>query len=164
MRENYQDMIREIGNNIYPLIVATDVEPGSVSGVGGIFSLYLEDGSMRRISPTSPEFEMLKNLAHLPLGLFTILSPHFLTPRSLPMNRLIGFQSKILEAINAASLGDLRISPALKLQGTTMLNITNSYIVQWLSNGYVTVADFETYTGEMFPYVDVNIKRAGESY
>ena len=43
MRVNYKDFIHNVGRNIYPLIIASDFEPG-FEGVGSSFTLYLKDG------------------------------------------------------------------------------------------------------------------------
>jgi hypothetical protein len=43
MRTNYKPYIHNVGRNIYPLIIASDFEPG-FEGVGSSFTLYLEDG------------------------------------------------------------------------------------------------------------------------
>lgn len=46
MRKNYAKMIEDVGKNIFPLIVVTDAEP-DYKGVGGVFKVYLRDGSMK---------------------------------------------------------------------------------------------------------------------
>ena len=172
MRENYRSMIAAIGNNIYPLIIASDSEPGSVSGVGGTFTLYLEDGSMKRVTPTSPLFELYKNLAHMPLGLFTIVSPYFLTPDAPTWQPAMrAMQAKVQDAITAAGLLDVaveggagvarrRLPESVREHSLKMLTITARYIRAWLAQGRVTVDDFQAYTREMIPYVEKNIKTA----
>ena len=47
-RSLYSSFIANVGKNIYPLIVATDVEPG-FSGVGSTFTLFLADGRTKKI-------------------------------------------------------------------------------------------------------------------
>lgn len=43
MRGEYKGFIYNVGRNIYPLIIASDFEPG-YEGVGSSFTLYLRDG------------------------------------------------------------------------------------------------------------------------
>ena len=51
-RSVYSSFISNVGKNIYPLIVATDVEP-NFSGVGSTFTLFLADGKILMISPST---------------------------------------------------------------------------------------------------------------
>jgi guanine deaminase len=52
MRDAYAKMIHAVGRNIYPLIVASDYEPG-FAGVGSTFTLFLADGTSKRIAVSS---------------------------------------------------------------------------------------------------------------
>ena len=58
-RRRYLENIRQVGRNIFPLIIASDDEPG-LEGVGGSYTLYLEDGTSERIVPVSRQYEMYK--------------------------------------------------------------------------------------------------------
>ena len=87
-RAEYGQNIRKVGRNVYPLIIARDTEPDQDradqgrQGLGGIFTLYLANGESRTIQPTPAAYERLKCLSHIPLGLFTILSPYFQDPEA----------------------------------------------------------------------------------
>jgi hypothetical protein len=120
-RANYKDMIYDIGRNIFPLIVALDNEP-SYEGIGSTFTLYLKDGSSRRIVPCPPEYEVYKGLSHISLGLFTFVSPYFRTPKGNPgwHRGLAGYLDKISVALKAARDvrgqgrgGQLTLTPSL---------------------------------------------------
>ena len=45
-RSLYSSFIANVGKTIFPLIVATDIEPG-FSGVGSTFTLFLADGKTK---------------------------------------------------------------------------------------------------------------------
>jgi len=47
MRENYAKMIASVGENIYPLIVATENESPALAGTGGVYKVYFRNGTMR---------------------------------------------------------------------------------------------------------------------
>jgi len=47
MRQNYAKMIAAVGENIYPLIVATDNESPALAGTGGVYKVYFRNGTMR---------------------------------------------------------------------------------------------------------------------
>ena len=57
-RDMYASFIQNVGRNIYPVIVASDHEPG-FSGVGSTFTLFLADGesifTCKRVVPRLQE-------------------------------------------------------------------------------------------------------------
>ena len=61
MRTEYKGFIHNVGRNIYPLIIASDFEPG-FEGVGSSFTLFLRDGTQHKI-PLSPPFRALGHQA-----------------------------------------------------------------------------------------------------
>ncbi|MEX2491257.1 MAG: hypothetical protein WD425_05790 [Nitrospirales bacterium] len=75
-KNNYQNFIRNVGQNIYPLIIASDYEPGK-EGVGSTYYLYRRDRPVETVTPTSVMYEMEKILAHIPMGVFFLISPYF---------------------------------------------------------------------------------------
>jgi hypothetical protein len=75
--ENYLEMIHSVGRNIFPFILATDNDPG-YKGVGAMFTLYLEDGSVRRTSKPPAAYEIYKTVSHIALTIYVIISPYFL--------------------------------------------------------------------------------------
>ena len=95
MRSNYSELIHKVGRNVYPVIIANDNE-SIYQGVGGSYTLYLENGTRKRTVPTSPDYEIHKNLSHIPLGLFTIISPYFYSKHNLEWkNKIKEFQEKV---------------------------------------------------------------------
>lgn len=64
MRENYSGFIHSVGRHVYPLILASDYEPG-FEGVGSSFTLFLRDGSQYKIAPTAhTDYETYKAVSH----------------------------------------------------------------------------------------------------
>ena len=61
-RDMYASFIQNVGRNIYPVIVASDHEPG-FSGVGSTFTLFLADGesvfTCKRVVPRLHESRLL---------------------------------------------------------------------------------------------------------
>lgn len=77
MRTNYSDFIHNVGENIYPLIIASDYEPG-FEGVGSTFTLFTKDGSQHKIAPTeSTDYEIYKAISHCALA--NLISKHLVT-------------------------------------------------------------------------------------
>ena len=82
-RSHYAEFIKLVGRNIYPLIIATDSDESGYSGVGTTFTLYLEDGSEKKIVPAlHSNYEIYKGISHVFLGIMVILSPYLNNPGS----------------------------------------------------------------------------------
>jgi len=80
-RANYANFIKNVGRNIYPLIIASDHDNEQGSGVGTTFTLYLEDGHELKITPAlSTYYEIYKCVSHTFLGLSVILTPFLNNP------------------------------------------------------------------------------------
>jgi hypothetical protein len=177
-RAGYARMLHSVGRNIFPLIIATDYEPetpgqshgigrpagtrigyGTGSGIGSTFTLYLEDGSVRRIAPCPPQYEMYKALSHMPLGLGTIISPFFASPRSGGwQGQLAAFRGTVATALAEAAAAPI---PAdMRDHAVAMLSATTAFIDATLS---ANVADAEAYTAycrSMLPLVQVSMANA----
>jgi len=150
MKDNYAELIYKIGHNIYPLIIASDAAPG-YEGVGSLYTLFLEDGSVKQIAPTSPEYEMYKDLAHMALGMYTIVAPYFNSPVSTNwMEKMKNYQRAIrdsLFALRHSNYSDTDhlincTQPLPKKDHFAMLNLANDYIQSCYEKGSV---DLESY-------------------
>lgn len=77
IRRHYADFIRQVGRNIYPLIIASDYETDGHSGVGSTLTLYRKDGSIITKSPALGTFyEVYKTCSHLFMGLGVEIGPY----------------------------------------------------------------------------------------
>jgi hypothetical protein len=161
-RSHYKKTMTEIGNNIYPLIIAHDVDPeDGLSGLGGTYTIYFKDGSSNTVRPTSEEYEIRKALSHIPIGLFSIVAPYFRSPGGPGMKGPFqSFYSKVLETAEAASLVSESIHRTeLQYDGMKILNITMAHMNLWARKGSVSPGAFEKYSGELFPHIEVNIQK-----
>lgn len=160
MRENYLTAIYRIGRNIFPLIVASDNEPG-LEGVGTSYTLYLEDGSAKRIAPTPPEYEMYKCLSHMPLGIFTIISPYFKSPTTPGwISPLKAFHAKVRVAQYA--LAENNFDAELKEYNQKMLGLVDQYISDSLAKKYVDVDSFLHFSQKIYPYIERSMSKAAQ--
>lgn len=69
MRRNYDALKAKVSANLNPVII---VQPDLR---GGNYTLIL-DGKRTTVYPVSPLFQMVKSIAHFPLGIYTILAPY----------------------------------------------------------------------------------------
>ena len=152
MRKNYLENIYQVGRNIFPLIIASDNEPG-FEGVGASYTLYLEDGTSERIVPVSREYEMHKCLSHIPLGIFAIIAPYFSNPQSQEwINPLQRFQSRVeaaQQALNNASLDTKTIN-----HNKAMLTLAAEYLSACLAKKNANHNDFIIFSEQIFPFIE----------
>ncbi len=160
-RSAYGENIRKVGRNIFPLIIARDTEPekdrldpGS-QGVGGIYTLFLADGTTHSIQPTHQSYELLKSLAHQPLAAFSILSPYFSNPHADSwLGPIRAMQEKVHAAQRALSHSDKStLSKSQSVLANEMLDHTDQYISSIIQARSVSETGFKTYTGKMRPNI-----------
>lgn len=167
MRENYKKMMDVVGHNVYPLIVATDVDHDKrLSGTGSEYVLFLRNGTIRHMKPTPAQYEQNKNLAHLSMSIFTIISPYFHNPTS-PMwhdqlKQLRTFVSNNLELINTLDASKARIrtdhifcEDNLTVKDhRTMLTMVLNYIDSCFESNSVDVSGYKDFTARYLPYTE----------
>eukprot|EP00049_Salpingoeca_infusionum_P022845 m.9107 g.9107 ORF g.9107 m.9107 type:complete len:417 (+) comp5425_c0_seq1:160-1410(+) len=166
-RDNYKDMIYKIGRNIYPLILASDNEPG-LEGVGSTFTLFRRDGSTERICPCPPEYEIFKGLSHMSLGLFTFVSPFFKTPSGNGGWKagLTGYHDKVKVALGAAQSlqstaeSNPEVDQQLVSHVIAMLQCVSKYITSCFESNTVDVTGFRAFTKEFLPLIEVSVANA----
>ncbi|MQY42891.1 hypothetical protein GG681_09570 [Epibacterium sp. SM1969] len=153
-RVEYAKNIHKVGRNVYPLIIARDNAPEGDradqgrQGLGGVFTLYLKGGETRTIQPTPAGYERLKCLSHIPLGLFNILSPHFLDPGARAwMGKTREMGAKISEAVRR--LDDAAFDARETKAAATILRRSEGYVNRILEDQKVTAEGFEVYAASI---------------
>lgn len=137
-----------------------------MQGQGGLFTLYLEDGSARRISPAPPAYEALKGLAHMTVGLASILGPYLRAPRAAGWRApLSGFLAKVVEAeAEAAEAGDDPahggLDAAMRAHALKMLGAVRRFCEGRLAARECTVEQLTAFTGAMLPDLQTAIINA----
>ncbi|CAF0825224.1 unnamed protein product [Adineta ricciae] len=157
MREHYSQMIRQVGRNIFPCIIASENDMHH-RGVGSMFTLYLEDGSTRRTKVPPAKYEIYKNLSHMPLCVYSIISPYFAQPT------VSGWEDKLMVVNNkiTVALSTLQTQSSEHEHYRTMLIYTQEYLQRCLNDKSVHVHDFQKYCQSILPHVIVSMARAAE--
>jgi len=161
-KNNYQNFIRNVGRNIYPLIIASDYEPGK-EGVGGTYYLYRRDRPVESVTPTSVRYEMEKILAHIPMGVFILISPYFDNVANRPEGweePLIAYKKHvetIKELLGKSDFGQDKSTRAMK-----MLDMVDEYLRNCIENGSGDEQSYRAFSHKIIPYVVEAMKSAGE--
>ena len=161
-KNNYQNFIRNVGQNIYPLIIASDYEPGK-EGVGSSYFLYRRDRPVEKITPTSVMYEMEKILAHIPMGVFLLISPYF----DNVANRPEGWEEPLIEyKKHVENIKDLLeksdFSQSTSVRANKMLIMVNQYLQDCIENGSGDEKSYSAFSHKIIPYVGEAMKSAVE--
>ena len=159
MRTEYKGFIHNVGRNIYPLIIASDFEPG-FEGVGSSFTLFLRDGTQHKIAPTvSSNYEIYKALSHTLLAMFVILSPHFKNPTNIQWQGKLRELKTHLEVFVDATKASTK-STELKEQLLTLAGTYIKFIDTCVQSGTFTFEGYLEFTADAFRTVRQNMKDA----
>jgi len=158
LRDNYKQLMHDVGVNIFPLLYLNDADPGEI-GTGTTLTLYTEDGVVHRYVPTDKTYETLKDLSHQVFGLFTYVGPYFQAPNSIGwVGPLKGFQEKVQAALFSA--GSSGLSPDLQERALRMLNQVNDYINLVVNKQRAELGDYQDFCKKITPDVEYNMKLA----
>jgi len=161
-KNNYQNFIRNVGQNIYPLIIASDYEPGK-EGVGTTYYLYRRDLPVETVTPTSVVYEMEKILAHIPMGVFILISPYFDNVANRPEGweePLIEYKKHVKKIKKLLEKSDF--SQATSIRAIKMLNMVNNYLQDCIENGSGDEESYSAFSHRIIPYVAEAMKAAVE--
>ena len=161
-KNNYQNFIRNVGQNIYPVIVASDYEPGK-EGVGSSYYLYRRDRPVETVTPTSVMYEMEKILAHIPMGVFILISPYF----DHVANRPEGWEAPLIEYKKHVEhikglLEESDTRHATSMRAIKMLDLVNHYLHDCIENGAGDEQSYSAFAHRIIPYVAEAMKAAVE--
>jgi len=159
-RHFYNDMMTDVGANIFPVMVLADADEGVPGGVGGMITVYSRNLSIQRVVPTPPSYELLKNLSHMSVGVFTVVSPWFRCPGALEDTKLKVFLEKVKHALKASRVAGVDIEKKLFDTAVAMYKIVEHHLEKWILQGSCTIEEYEAYAAEMNQYVPENIIEA----
>lgn len=171
MRKHHSEMRTRVGHNLYPLILALDVDHDKrLSGVGSEYILYLRNGTVMSMKPTPVEYETNKDLAHMALCIFNIISPFFKNPRSSEWKKnLKEYQNMIQSNIKALKESGLKDSFSLLCDENisvkdqeTMLSMVNDYINDCFERGNVDIDGYKDFALRYRPYMQKALKCAAQ--
>ena len=162
-KNNYQNFIRKVGQNIYPLIIASDFEPGK-EGVGTTYYLYRRGFPADMVTPTSVNYEMEKILSHMPMGVFILISPYFDNVANRPKGweePLVEYKKYVGNIKELFEKGDF--SQATSIRAIKMLDIVNDYLHACIEKGSGDEKSYSAFSNRMMPYIAEAMNVAVES-
>jgi len=161
-KNNYQNFIRNVGNNIFPVIIASDYESGK-EGVGSTYYLYRKDRPVETTTPSSVMYEMEKILSHMPMGVFILISPYFDNVANRPKGwdePLIEYKKYVENIKKRLEKSDM--SQATTIRAIKMLDLVSNYLRDCVENGAGDAKSYRAFAHSIIPYVAEAMKTAVE--
>ncbi|MGV9883981.1 hypothetical protein [Streptomyces sp. NPDC003006] len=178
MRANYAVLKTELIKHLSPVVVVQN------DAKGGRFTLVTKDGQ-ESTNPVSETFELAKSIAHVPLGIFSVIAPYLANkvPNLPNANRIdahdlvmVAFSSNTSTAwieplqAYAAKLTTARrqlpsagLPAALTTSCGNILDGAQKFISASIAAKKFDMASFETFSGSVYPDIRTNMEHASQA-
>lgn len=156
MRDHYFASRTRLIANLDPVIVV------QFSMTGGTYTLIF-NGVRETVSPVGPNFAMCKSIAHIPLGIYTMLAPYLRTgvrPKSW-QNAIVNFRTTITDALGALETAEL---PAEAVQSCReIITGATDFLDGTLQESSFSIASFERFTSKIQGALQTNMRHAAQA-
>ncbi|MEU1387941.1 MULTISPECIES: twin-arginine translocation signal domain-containing protein [unclassified Nonomuraea] len=166
-RRNYAALKADLVNRLSPVIVVQNDHRG------GLYSLVSNGQPLESLHPVDEIFELAKSIAHLPLGIFTIIAPYLpkhvpafqsprIDPHDLDMVASKGPGDGWIQPLQDASatidtarrrLGEARLPDGLQQSCASILDGSRDFIADTTRSRSFTMKSFEDYAGSVYPNI-----------
>ncbi|MDN7184573.1 hypothetical protein M0D69_42495 [Caballeronia sp. SEWSISQ10-4 2] len=152
MRDHYAKSRTRLMANLNPVIVV------QYSFGGGTYTL-IHDGVRETVSPVGPNFEMCKSIAHIPLGIYSMLAPYLCGARPVGWQMLIlNFRNVITNALNHLKAAEL--PPEAERSCRTIIDGSASFLDGTISDQAFSIESFEQFTSQIQDAIQTNMRFA----
>ncbi len=142
MRSSYDQNIKMIGKNIFPIIYAESTPEG------GRYTLLIDQSTRISVSPTPEIYEELKGIAHIPLGIFSIISRYAGdSSKGQWIQPLVDYRILLQNALK--NLHELQLPDVNALDNKKVLNDSIAFIDRVLAKKSFTLDEFKTYAHQL---------------
>ncbi|MFI9595038.1 hypothetical protein [Nonomuraea sp. NPDC052265] len=170
-RRNYAALKADLVNHLSPVIVVQNDHRG------GLYSLVSNGRTLESLHPVDEIFELAKSIAHLPLGIFTIIAPYL--PKQVPVSQSARIDPHDLDMVASKGPGDGWIQPLQDASATIntarrqldeaklpdglqrscadILDRSREFIADATRRHSVDMKSFEDYSGSVYPNVRTNM-------
>ncbi|MGW4404680.1 twin-arginine translocation signal domain-containing protein [Nonomuraea sp. NPDC004702] len=170
-RRNYAALKAGLVNHLSPVIVVQNDHRG------GLYSLVSNGRVLESLHPVDEIYELAKSIAHLPLGIFTVIAPYL--PKQVPAFQsaridphdldMVAFKGPadgwvqplkdVSATINTARrrLDEARLPPGLQQSCANILDRSREFIAHTTRSRSFDLDSFEDYSGSVYPNIRTNM-------
>ncbi|MEU5576733.1 hypothetical protein ABZ791_05990 [Streptomyces huasconensis] len=178
MRANYAVLKSELIKHLSPVVVVQN------DAKGGRFTLVTKDGQ-QSTNPVSETFELAKSIAHVPLGIFSVIAPYLANKvPNLPNANRIDAHDLVMVAFNGSTstawieplqayatklatarrqLASANLPAALTTSCGNILDGGQKFISASVAAKKFDMASFETFSGSVYPDIRTNMEHASQA-
>ncbi|MFD0023119.1 hypothetical protein [Streptomyces sp. NPDC058382] len=173
MRTNYASLKSELIKQLSPVVVVQN------NAVGGRFTLINEGRQIETVDPVPEYFELAKSIAHIPLGMYSVLAPYLsdqvpnianserIDPHDLDMivfkapgdtgwiTPLNAYRATLNTALT--KLGTANLPPDLEASCDTILREAMSFIDASVAARTFDMVSFNEFAATVYPAIRVNM-------
>jgi hypothetical protein len=152
MQEHYFKSRTRLIANLSPVIVV------QFSIRGGTYTL-INDGVTETVSPVGPNFEMCKSIAHIPLGIYSMLAPLLSGARPVDWQQpILGFRKVITNALDHLKTAEL--PPEVEKSCRTIIEAGAKFLDDTIRDQTFSIASFERFTSPIQDAIQTNMRCA----
>ncbi|MER6578728.1 hypothetical protein [Nonomuraea sp. NPDC001023] len=170
-RRNYAALKADLVNHLSPVIVVQNDRRG------GLYSLVSNGRTLESLHPVDEIFELAKSIAHLPLGIFTVIAPHL--PKQVPAFQSARIDPHDLDMVASKGPGDGWVQPLRDVSATintarrrlesaelplglqqscaNILDRSRAFIADATRSRSFDMNSFEDYSGSVYPNIRTNM-------
>ncbi|MGW6497981.1 twin-arginine translocation signal domain-containing protein [Nonomuraea angiospora] len=170
-RRNYAALKADLINHLSPVIVVQNDHRG------GLYSLVSNGQALESLHPVDEIFELAKSIAHLPLGIFTVIAPYL--PKHVPAFQsaridphdldIVAFKGpgdgwiQPLKDVSATittarrQLDEAKLPPGLQQSCANILDRSREFIEDTIQSPSFDMKSFEDYSGSVYPNIRTNM-------
>ncbi|MEV0351456.1 hypothetical protein AB0H88_37255 [Nonomuraea sp. NPDC050680] len=170
-RRNYAALKADLTNHLSPVIVVQN------DYRGGLYSLVANGHVLESLHPVDEIFELAKSIAHLPLGIFTIIAQYLpnqvpvsqgarIDPHDLDMVALKGPGDGWIQPLQDTSttintarrqLDEAKLPDTLQKSCANILDRAREFIADATRSRSFDMKSFEDFSGSVYPNIRTNM-------
>lgn len=149
MRRNYATLKSELINQLSPVIVVNN------DAKGGEYTLIF-NGEKEKIHPIPVVFELAKSIAHIPLGIYSIIAPYLRGSDTSEWKSGLSEFSNSLQAANHR-LRDVCLPNGLELSCRKIIEAGIQYINTSINSGKLSIQTFRNFSASISESIHNNM-------
>ena len=155
MQSNYTAMLDGLRAQLDPVIVVQS------DGQGGTYTL-IHEGISETVEPVAEIFQLVKSVAHCPLGIYVILAPYLQDPSWLGWVKPLNEFKAVIEG-GLGSIGNVDLPADAIASSTHILQASIQFIDGSVAAGKFSISDYETYTASIADDIFTNMQFAAKA-
>ncbi|MFI7465124.1 hypothetical protein [Nonomuraea sp. NPDC049646] len=176
-RRSYAALKADLAKHLSPVVVVQNDHRG------GRYSLVSNGRAVESLHPVDELYELAKSIAHLPLGIFTVIAPYLpkqvpafqsarIDPHDLDMVAFKGPEDGWIQPLKDVAatidtarrhLDEARLPPGLQQSCANILDRSREFIADATRSRSFDLDSFEDYSGSVYPNIRTNMYWASKA-